>query len=284
VPAAHGECHDDPVLNRVRRVITTQRRVAANALAKRAPERRCETRFHRYVFSYPSRSIVGRAVAEGLVWDPQLAEIVKQLPRQALVCEVGSNIGASLLTMARERSDVHFVCFEPSPRFLPFLRKNVTRNGLGSRVTIEPHLVGPDGQEWTLRSNTSTGSVISGTYDRHIPLLSTPLRSVGLDRYFTGRPAPNLIKVDTDGFELKVIASGRKILSQFHPDVFLEYSPSLLERVGDSGAELLRLLVEAGYSHASIYGTDGIILERARSLSTPISTDSYVDLWIHGAL
>src|SRR3954451_9254782 len=133
----------------LRRVAQTQARVIRNAVAKRAPETSRETRHGAYCFRYPSRSIVGRAVAEGLTWDPHLVGIVEALPQSALVCEVGSNIGASLLTMLRARPDLRFVCFEPSERFLPYLRSNIEDNGLGNCVRVEPRLVGPDGERWT---------------------------------------------------------------------------------------------------------------------------------------
>jgi FkbM family methyltransferase len=270
------------LVERVRRVLQIQRRAAANAIAKRVPERRRETRFDEYVLSYPSRSIVGRAVAEGLVWDPQLAEIVERLPERALVCEVGSNIGASLLTMARQRGDIRFVCFEPSPRFLPFLRSNVARNGLDSRVTIEPRLVGPAGDAWVLHSNTSTASVSEGAYAGHVPLQSTTFRSIALDHYFEGSLPPSFIKVDTDGFELKVLRSAQQLLVSYHPLLFVEYSPFLLARLGDHGDALLDFLIEVGYSFTDIYAADGTLIERNRSLSARISTTSYVDILVHG--
>lgn len=272
-----------PMLERVRRIARVQRRAAANALAKRTPERPRETHFGDYVLSYPSRSLIGRAVAEGLIWDFPLVEIVERLPRNGVVCEVGSNIGASLLTMAATRDDLEFICFEPSPRFVPYLRRNVERNGLAGRVTIEPQLVGPEGREWKLTSNTSTGSVSAGGYDGHIPLSSRTFRSVSLDCYFGDAHPPSLIKVDTDGFELKVLVSARRILKEARPDLFVEYAPTLLERIGDGSDALRNLLLWAGYSQVDIYSSDGSLIERDRTLSVPMCTDSYFDLFLRGS-
>src|SRR4051794_20614946 len=98
------------VTSKVRRVARIQTRVLANAVAKRLPEQRRRSRFGPYAFTYPSRSLVGRAVAEGLTWDAHLIPVLATVPPNGLVCEVGSNIGASLLTMARAREDVRFVC------------------------------------------------------------------------------------------------------------------------------------------------------------------------------
>src|SRR3954454_20063426 len=95
-------------LVRLRRASRVQYRVVANSLAMRLPERPKHTPYQGWTLAYPSRSIIGRAASEGLVWDRQLVEIVRQLPQGGTICEVGSNIGASLFTMARARDDLRF--------------------------------------------------------------------------------------------------------------------------------------------------------------------------------
>lgn len=271
-------------LTRLRRAARIQARALTNEMAKRAPERPRQATYGPFGFRYPSRSIVGRAVAEGLTWDPHLTGIVARLPRRALVCEVGSNIGASLLTMVRAREDLRFVCFEPSARFLPYLRSNVDANGLEDRVTVEPRLVGPDGERWQLTSNTSTGSVVTGRYDRHIPLDTQAMTSVGLDGYFAafGEP-PAFVKIDTDGFDHKVLESARGLLTATRPTVFVEYTPALLERIGSCPDELRTLLLDCGYRTVDLYRGEGELLRADHPLSDPIETDSYLDLVLHGA-
>lgn len=251
-------------------------------MAKHAPERPRQTTYGPYSLRYPSRSIVGRAVAEGLTWDPHLTGIVARLPPATLVCEVGSNIGASLLTMVRARGDLRFVCFEPSDRFLPYLRANVEANELDDRVRVERRLVGPDGERWQLTSNTSSGSVVEGRYDRHIPLGTQPMTAVGLDGYFAalGEP-PGFVKVDTDGFEHKVLQTAGELLSETRPTVFFEYTPALLERVGSSPDELRGFLLDCGYCAADLYRGDGVLLRADHPLRDPIETDSYLDVVVH---
>jgi FkbM family methyltransferase len=282
VAAGH---HSMPAtFSRLRRVARIQARVLTNEVAKRAPERARQTTYGPYVLRYPSRSIVGRAVAEGLTWDPHLTGIVAGLPPSALVCEVGSNIGASLLTMVRAREDLRFVCFEPSNRFLPYLRANVNVNALAERVTVEPRLVGPDGERWQLTSNTSTGSVVAGRYDRHLLLETQAMTSVGLDGYFSalGTP-PAFLKIDTDGFDHKVLESARDLLTGARPTVFVEYTPALLKRIGSSPEELRELLLDCGYRSADLYRGEGALLRADHPLSEPIQTDSYLDVVVHGA-
>lgn len=185
--------------------------------------------------------------------------------------------------MVRARDDLRFVCFEPSDRFLPYLRFNVEANGLRNRVAVEPRLVGPDAEQWQLTSNTSTGSVLSGRYDHHIPLETKPMTSVGLDGYFAALgELPAFVKVDTDGFDQKVLESARGLLANARPTVFIEYTPVLLKRVGSSPDELRELLLGCGYRFADLYRGEGELLRAGHPLSEPIETDSYLDLVLHG--
>jgi len=265
-------------LNKLRRVARIQSRAAANSIAMRLPERPREAPYQGWVLAYPSRSIVGRAAADGLVWDPHLIEIVRDLPEGSLVCEVGSNIGASLLTMARVRADMRFLCFEPSPRFFPYLRQNVERNGLEDRVRAESLLVGPGGERWTLTSNTSTGSVVGGDYDRHIATGEDELTAVSLDSRFAQGEDPTFLKIDTDGFELRVLRSAEETLRRSRPVVFTEYTPSLLARVGDDPQALPRFLASVGYTAADVYNGEGDLRERGHPLAEPLEVEGYVDL------
>ena len=266
------------IVTKLRRVARIQTRAAANAVATRLPEHKGTTDYQGWTFSYPSRSIVGRAVASGLVWDPHLVDVVEELPPGGTVCEVGSNIGASLLTMARARPALKFVCFEPSQRFAPYLRENVERNGLGDRVRIEERLVGPGGGRFRLTSNTSTGSVVTGRYDRHIPVETRELSAVALDDFFAGREDPDFLKIDTDGFELRVLQSAEAILRRSRPVLFVEFTPELLERVGDTESALPQLLVSVGYELTDVYHGEGDLRDQNHLLSAPIATDGYVDL------
>ncbi|MGI8731572.1 MAG: FkbM family methyltransferase [Solirubrobacteraceae bacterium] len=149
---------------------------------------------------------------------------------------------------------------------------------------MEPRLVGPDGEQWQLTSNTSTGSVVSGGYDHHIPLDTQAMTSVGLDGYFAelGEP-PAFVKVDTDGFDHMVLESARGLLTDAHPTVFVEYTPALLKRAGSSPDALRQLLLECGYRSADLYRGEGELLRADHPLSDPIETDSYLDVVVHGA-
>lgn len=268
---------------RLARVVRIQSRALGNLVAARRSEHERVTDYLGYRFVFPSRSQIGRAVAQGLVWDEPLRGIVNSLMPGAFVCDVGANLGASLLTMCHERSDLRFVCFEASPRYIEYLRRNVSCNNLYDRVEIHQSLIGPDGAGWTLSSDVTTGSVVQlNPFRRHL-LTEDELESVSLDTWFAARQLPALMKIDTDGFDLKVLMSGTRLLARGRPHLFVEFSPSLLTEVGDSAADLLSFLVYVGYRTADLYAPTGELLDRDVPLpDVTTGRYNYIDLSVHG--
>ncbi len=269
--------------SRCARVARVQTSTWANRIARRLPERDRVTSYMGYRFSYPSRSEIGRAVSKGVVWDRPLQALVGGLRAGDVVCDVGSNLGASLLTMCQQRPDLTFVCFEGSPRFMPYLTRNVTENGLERRVEVHHALIGPDSTRWTLSSDVTSGSVALENRLRRRLLFQERLESTSLDRWFAARVPPALLKIDTDGFEYQVLSSAATLLGRRRPSMFIEYCPSLLSEVGDSAEELMTLLTDAGYSEADVYSPTGTLLKAAVPLhDVDLGRYPYVDLAIPG--
>jgi hypothetical protein len=59
--------------------------------------------------------------------------------------------------------------------------------------------------------------------------------------------APDVIKIDVEGHEVKVLSGLQGILSQYHPLIFLEVHPQRIVAEGDSLEELCSRLEGAGY-------------------------------------
>jgi FkbM family methyltransferase len=265
------------VESRYARILRIQSAAGAHRAARWLPERDCVTNYLGYDFAYPSRSQIGRNVSKGLVWDMPLQSLVRRLAPEDVVCDIGSNIGASLLTMCSERPDLRFVCFEATPRFIRYLRQNVTRNGLDSQVDIHHSLIGPDSSEWTLSCDVTSGSVAVENKLRRRVLVREQMVSTSLDTWFAKDRPPGLVKVDTDGFEFQVLSSGRELFSRRRPDLFIEYCPQLLREIGDSPQILVEFLLDVGYSTADVYAPTGQLLKRSVPLSE-VTTGPYAYL------
>jgi hypothetical protein len=76
------------------------------------------------------------------------------------------------------------------------------------------------------------------------------------DELIDGHPefdTPGLLKIDTDGFDLKILATASRYLARQRPVLFIEFDPYFIEKSGDSPQSLRELLIPAGYGPALIY-------------------------------
>jgi FkbM family methyltransferase len=248
-------------------------------LVELLPEHIARTQYLDFDVEYPSRSLVGRTIRRGEVWDRPLRSLVDQVDPASTVVDIGANIGISTLTMLAQRKDIRVVCFEPASRYFPFLERNMRQNHLDDSVTCVSLGINEKRCQEVLHVNSTTASAATANYG-HRRVRSEVMTCVPLDEYFSENVGvPALIKIDTDGFEMEVIKSGRTLLGRYHPLLFLEFSPALLERAGHDPMELLELLVALGYRLADVFSPSGDLLQGGAKLSDlmPIGP-SYVDL------
>lgn len=190
-------------------------------------------------------------------WDTALRPILEALVAEdAVIAEVGSNIGASLLQMKLARPTARFVCFEPSARFLPILRRNIEASGW-SDVTVEETVLASAVETRRLFTNASTASVVAADYDGHDFLFSSSFRTTTLDVYFVRAERLDFLKVDTDGFDYDVLLGGRETLGRLRPILYFEFDRKLIARTGRSAESLLLYLTELGYSQFLVLSNDG---------------------------
>jgi FkbM family methyltransferase len=276
---SHNQRARDHFIGRVWRVARIQSRAMRQSLVEILPERTARTKYFDFDVEYPSRSLVGRTIRRGEVWDMPLCGLVDQVGPGSTVVDIGANIGISTLTMIAARKDIRVVCFEPASRYFPFLERNIRRNHLEASVTCVFRGISENAGNEILHINSTTASAAVAKYG-HRRARSEVMTCIPLDEYFRDRAdVPALIKIDTDGFEVEVVKSGRSVLGRYHPLLFLEFSPALLESAGHDPMELLELLLALGYRSADVFSPRGDLLQGGAELFNvmPIGP-SYVDL------
>src|SRR3712207_1421284 len=94
-------------------------------------------------FVYPQGSNIGDLIARGHEWDSVFRTTVPALlpSDEPTICEVGSNIGASLLQILAVKPRAHVLAFEPSDYFRAYLDCNLELAGF-DHVEVIPQLLG----------------------------------------------------------------------------------------------------------------------------------------------
>lgn len=186
-------------------------------------------------------------------WEPKTLKFLRDNLRSGdVVIEVGANVGAHTLVMSRiiEKSG-HVYAFEPTDFAMSKLKRNVELNKeFSGNITLLQNIV-TNGElsvpRQRIRSSWKLDSESPAVYAEEECSFSEPV-SIDrfVDEYKIGKL--NLIKIDTDGYDLKVLQGAQKALSVFSPVVFIELCQYTLMEQGDSVQEIFYLLANIGYT------------------------------------
>lgn len=189
--------------------------------------------------------------------EPETLRWIEELPRGAILWDIGANVGLYSLYAAKSRGCAVFA-FEPSVFNLELLARNIALNNLQDAVTIVPiPLSGGTGVNRFQMSTTSWGGALS-TFAQgadHVgvdhrgarlnPVFEYSMASLSLDqaRDRLELPQPTHVKLDVDGIEHLILSGGESVLSRVD-SVLVEINDSFVEQA----TEAARYLKSAGLS------------------------------------
>ena len=207
---------------------------------------------------YPPHSF-RRARRHGIEWELDLSDwpdwclyfhsdadsplgVLSYVVEGDVVIDVGGNIGQTALPLALALGNRgRVISFEPFPETRRRFCRNLELNP-GLHVTVEPFALG----------NTRTTAKMARPCETNsggnqIAEEGEQVRVITLDEYASGMERVDLIKVDVEGYELKVLEGAEDVLDKFHPRLYLELNHAALARQGASANRLLDFLERKGY-------------------------------------
>jgi FkbM family methyltransferase len=189
-----------------------------------------------------------------------LADVVGALEaQQPRVIDVGANIGDTAILLARFAPGAKVLCIEGDPRFMSDLNCNTTQiNG----VTIVQAILSD-------RNAQMRGKFITKDGTAHVVLDegSDLLQVQTLDDLLTAYPefsCPDVIKIDTDGFEPAILRGAKNVLASSKPVVFYEWHPDFYNMAGEDNTSHADFLAGLGYDGFMIFTNAGELLLRVR--------------------
>jgi FkbM family methyltransferase len=168
--------------------------------------------------------------------------------KQDWVCiDIGANIGLYSVHMARRAA--YCIAFEPIPRFVSRLERNLLLNSL-SNVEVERCALSDCNNQGVLflppetHSNWGASSLIRPQGGEQIPVAMQRLDDVFKSREVT---RVDLIKMDVEGAEHLVLKGGLNVIHRFQPRIIFENNR-------ESGSEVTKMLGSLGYVFFDLNG------------------------------
>jgi len=204
-------------------------------------------------YSVSSADGIGRRLYWGgeSFWEWETTEVYLRLTRRsAFVLDIGANTGIYSLISCAANPAAQVMAFEPVPRLRDKLRINIARNNWQSRCTI--------------REEAVSDSI--GHAQLHVPFQDLPtMASLNQEGYHGEKgelvdvdvttvdeatrdwERVDLIKMDVEGFEDKVLLGTQQVLAESQPAIVLECNhdgprEALEEILGSHGYQLHHLL------------------------------------------
>jgi FkbM family methyltransferase len=187
-----------------------------------------------------------------------LGRLVKYAGRKypdLTLIDIGANVGDSA-AVVRLEAQCPILCIEGDPGFFELLRHNC--QALRDVVSICAYVGAEDAERPVeVQRLAGSASLIPSTSGSAMARMRT------LDALLTEAPKfarAKFVKIDTDGFDCRILMRHTKFLQAAKPVALFEYAPFFFQRIGDDGFKVFSALRESGYKTVMFYDYAGYYL------------------------
>jgi FkbM family methyltransferase len=181
------------------------------------------------------------------VFVQRLYDFRTDAPRDAIMVDIGANIGTVTQFFAFASPTLRVHAYEPNPAAFEMLQRNVNENGLEQRVTTSPEAVGRSSGHLNLWVDVNT--TLSTAYTERSPdeggkRISVPM--VGLDEVWQrlDKTPIWLLKIDTEGAEGDILEGASESALGAVQNAIIEYHDNIVPGVSE---RCYRVLAAAGF-------------------------------------
>jgi FkbM family methyltransferase len=179
------------------------------------------------------------------VWEPETTALLSSVTRPGAVCiDIGAHIGWTALTMAAEAGPTGLVvAVEPSGWSFARLTHNIAINqGRVAEIRAERAAAGAEDRR-DVEMLLPDGFRLDGVDTAR----KYKVDIVTIDTIAQQLPKVDVIKTDTDGFEMAVLAGASETVRRHRPTVVFEFAPQLLADQGTDWRQLTAWFRSRGY-------------------------------------
>ncbi len=194
---------------------------------------------------------------------PRIGREIKKIDNRLFFVDIGANIGdtVSLITDAVQGD---FLCIEGDQKSLSILEKNIKQLPKENNVQIEKCFCGDNVEDMlsTTREGGTTKIVVDVCNNTSVSEQNIKIKYLDkiIEEHHSFRNS-NLLKIDTDGFEINVLGSGKSFIKEAKPLLYFEFIPELYIQNNQNPNTIWKLLREYGYKEALFYDNFGKAIE-----------------------
>jgi FkbM family methyltransferase len=197
-------------------------------------------------------------LVQHVLYDTALPRIVKKIgiSKKLNIVDVGANVGDTTALIKASNNNVNLLCVEGNAAYSELLKKNYKED---KTVFIEESFCSDISEAKNISLNTKSGTA---TIDLNIDL-DNQVNFLTLDeimKKYNEFINVDLIKVDTDGFDYKVLGGASEILKNQQPFVFFELDKYFLLKNDENTMSIFEIFKGNSYKSFILYDNYGYLV------------------------
>ena len=194
------------------------------------------------------------------IYEPEIvAFICSSIPENGVFIDVGANIGALSVEVAKARPDITIYAFEASMKVFSYLEINQKQNNLQNLHIYNLAIHETGGIELPFYSPDELNG--KGSFSPIFTNESQMIKTIRLDEFFfSNKISPDFIKVDVEGYELLVLKSFSKANMQ-NCTVLFEFVDWAEEAANFNVGDAQKYLLDSGYELFRFSNNERLIKE-----------------------
>ena len=209
-----------------------------------------------FTFEVFVHDCVGNHICKEKEWEPHITQFTRlynKFYNIQNIIDIGANLGYHTIMFSREVTG-NVYAFEPQIQNLQLLYRNVRHNNLSNikvsgyacgdeEYEVQMHLMEPKHRQ--VNMGDFTPNIIAGKIYNDDDIKLTTANVIRLDKI--NFPQIDLIKIDVQGWEIKVLVGARNLL-QFHkPIIIIEFEELSMKKTDSSCQELFDYIKDNDY-------------------------------------
>lgn len=187
------------------------------------------------------------------LYDRQLTKIchfIKNDKKSELnIIDIGANVGDTVLSIGEKKA--FYLCVEGNEAYSRFIKPNLKRYNYSFENTF---LSDYSESEYSYEQENATGHLVKSCEN------SEKIKTICLDNLIKKKYPKvkfDFLKIDTDGFDFKVIRGAKLLLQKDHPVLFFEWDKSYCTEQGEDPLSIFPILNELGYKECILFDNFG---------------------------
>lgn len=194
--------------------------------------------------------MASNSVRLNIAWEPHITKFTKmynEIYHIKNIIDIGANFGYHTILFSRECSE-NVYAFEPQLQNYELLEDNVKNNDIKNAI-LSNYACGDENCEVKMPFFNKTNTINMGDITPNLNCVDNDFRvtkSIILDEY--GFPSKiDLIKIDVQGWEKKVLIGANELLKTHKPTLIVEFEHFQLSKTGSTCKELFNFIRNQNY-------------------------------------